>query len=522
MDAHETPPADVESIADNTEADDTEKVRKRWIRRLLAVVATHAVVTLIAVFVAFVIGWAIAARGYRDLEPWHRAGPESEFVASDAAEGYTLDDYLAQEAAIFDELDELIDVEWAGATESLLSRYRAGSPTDPRAVLDRNWNRTFVLAPEGDPVGGVLLVHGLSDSPYSMRALAEQLRDSGWLAVGLRVPGHGTTPAALGEARIADWKAAVRVAAAGVRERVGDAPTIMVGFSNGGALVVSETLREIDAGEVHTDGLVLISPMIGVSPFAQLTRVSHVLSWMKPFEKFKWLKVEAEIDPFKYSSFSQDQSERAWLLTKRVESRIATLHKRGELGAMPPVLAFQSVVDSTVNAQALVDRLMSKLPAEPAIGGEHRLVLFDVNARAMEADLLKEGVDRVATALLAGPATDFALTVIGTDDDSGSVASIHRPPGTTDTTTTPLDLRWPEDVFSLSHGCLAIPADDPILGTAEATQVSGLPFGTLSMRGETGVLSLSPSWLIRQRFNPFFRVVSEGTDAFAQSRTGVR
>ncbi len=515
MNAHETPAVDSVPAA-------TDAVRRRWVRRLLALLATHAVVTLVAVFVAFVIGWAIASRGYRDLEPWHRAGPASEFVAADAATGYTLDDYLAQEAVIFAELDALIDDAWAGATESVLSRYRAGSPTDPRSVLDRNWNRTFVLEPDGEPVGGVLLVHGLSDSPYSMRALAQQLRASGWLAVGLRVPGHGTTPHALAEASIADWKAAVRVAAAGVRQRVGDAPTIMVGFSNGGALVVSETLREIDAGTVHTDGLVLISPMIGVSPFAQLTRVSHVLSWMKPFEKFAWLRVEAEIDPFKYCSFSQNQSERAWLLTKRVEARIATLHKRGKLGAMPPILAFQSVVDSTVSAQALVDRLMSKLPRVPDVGGEHRLVLFDVNARAMEADLLKDGVDRVATSLLAGPASDFALTVVGTNDDTGAVASIHRPAGSTEASTTPLDLRWPADVFSLSHGCLAIPADDPILGTADATVVSGLPFGTLSMRGETGVLSLSPSWLIRQRFNPFFRVVSEGTGTFARARAKVR
>ncbi len=37
-----------------------------------------------------------------------------------------------------------------------------------------NWNRSFVL-PTGEPAAGVLHLHGLSDSPYSMRALGEGL-----------------------------------------------------------------------------------------------------------------------------------------------------------------------------------------------------------------------------------------------------------------------------------------------------------------------------------------------------------
>jgi alpha-beta hydrolase superfamily lysophospholipase len=43
----------------------------------------------------------------------------------------------------------------------------------------------------------VLLLHGLTDSPYSMRALAELFAARGWYVVGLRLPGHGTAPAAL-------------------------------------------------------------------------------------------------------------------------------------------------------------------------------------------------------------------------------------------------------------------------------------------------------------------------------------
>ena len=44
------------------------------------------------------------------------------------------------------------------------------------------------------PVGGALLIHGLSDAPYSLRAVAERLHAEGFTVIGLRVPGHGTSP----------------------------------------------------------------------------------------------------------------------------------------------------------------------------------------------------------------------------------------------------------------------------------------------------------------------------------------
>ena len=64
-------------------------------------------------------------------------------------------------------------------------RFRSGSVANPEKILDRNWNRSFVFKAE-KPIGGVLLVHGLSDSPYSLRALAERLHAEGYTVVGLR------------------------------------------------------------------------------------------------------------------------------------------------------------------------------------------------------------------------------------------------------------------------------------------------------------------------------------------------
>ena len=49
--------------------------------------------------------------------------------------------------------------------------------------------------PAGTPKGAVVLLHGLTDSPYSLRHVARRDADRGFVAIGIRIPGHGTVPA---------------------------------------------------------------------------------------------------------------------------------------------------------------------------------------------------------------------------------------------------------------------------------------------------------------------------------------
>ena len=65
---------------------------------------------------------------------------------------------------------------------------RRGSP--PTSIA-----RRCVVPP---PVrGGALLLHGLTDAPYSMRAMAERLQAAGFVTLSLRMQGHGTVPGGL-------------------------------------------------------------------------------------------------------------------------------------------------------------------------------------------------------------------------------------------------------------------------------------------------------------------------------------
>src|SRR5690606_12020621 len=130
-------------------------------------------------------------------------------------------------------------------TLQAIQRYRKGGPADPTGYA-RNWNRTFELRPEGAPRRGVLLLHGMSDSPYSLRAIGERLHREGAHVVGLRMPGHGTAPSGLLEVHRRDLAAAVALAMRHLRETVDGRPVHLVGYSNGGALAVHYALKRLE------------------------------------------------------------------------------------------------------------------------------------------------------------------------------------------------------------------------------------------------------------------------------------
>ena len=105
----------------------------------------------------------------------------------------TLEQYRAREQRLLEQVRTEIALPPAGENELAINRYIRGSLGDP-GVWDFNWNQTYVLQPAGEPIGGVLLLHGLTDSPYSLRSIGQALAGRGYHVVGLRLPGHGTAP----------------------------------------------------------------------------------------------------------------------------------------------------------------------------------------------------------------------------------------------------------------------------------------------------------------------------------------
>jgi alpha-beta hydrolase superfamily lysophospholipase len=111
---------------------------------------------------------------------------------------------------------------------------------------------------DGVPNGAAVFLHGLTDSPCSLRHIARHYHERGCVAVAIKLPTHGTVPGRLADVEWEDWLAATRPAVSEAWRRAGPpAPLHLVGFSNGGALALKYALDAIeDPGLARPDRIV--------------------------------------------------------------------------------------------------------------------------------------------------------------------------------------------------------------------------------------------------------------------------
>ena len=468
-------------------------------------------ILLVALLLFFLLlAWAFQSRSMPALKIWHTTSLKSEFHSADATVGYGLADYLEQEDRLFAELEAKIVLQIEPILQLRYERYKRGGVQNP-AWPSRNWNRTYEMVPE-QIRGGALLLHGLSDSPYSLRRLAEILYQRGFYVLALRLPGHGTIPAALNEVRWEDWRAASRIGAKHVRKRIGSEPPFFVaGFSNGGALAVTYALDAMVNEQLpEPEQLLLFSPEIGISPFASIANSQKLLSFLPYFAKFKWLSIQPEYDPFKYNSFPKNAAQEAWELTDFLDKRVTAAHSAGLLKTFPGVLTFLSWQDSTVYTSATIHRLYSYLDND-----DSELVIFDVNRFDSLVPFIPAANASPLLKLKADANLPYRLTVItNVSAESEEMAEKTKAPHTDVIESRSLDLMWPQGVYSLSHVAIPFPPDDPVYGAGRlvGSDYQGLPLGALSPRGETRLLIAPVGQLMRLRHNPFFSYIEARVD----------
>ena len=415
----------------------------------------------------------------------------------------SFDDYLELEQRLFRELDEKVYRNTETRPGQEVNRFHPGSLSDPRD-REPNWNRTFVL--EGSGRGGVLLLHGMSDSPYSLRAIGLSLNQQGYDVIGLRLPGHGTAPSGLKYVSWRDMAAAVGLAMQYLDSKFAGAEhgVHMIGYSTGASLALAYTVGTIEGeGGALPDSLVLISPAIRVSPAAGLARIKNSLSVLPGLEAMAWLDIIDEFDPYKYNSFATNAGYQVHRVTSEVDRRITALSgNAGLLSQFPPVLVLKSTVDSTVTTDAVVDHLLKRLPS-----GQNELVLFDINRQEVAEEILMVSDPGPLTKrLFEEENLPFTVTFV-TNENRASTQVVARrrheaEPGVSGLVL--LGLAWPDNVLSLSHVAVPFPPDDPLYGATNPGREDQVYLGDLAFRGERGLLRLPAEWLLRMRFNPFY------------------
>lgn len=164
------------------------------------------------------------------------------------------------------------------------------------------WNSPSELRPPAGTAlrGGILLIHGLGDSPWSFVDQKRSMAAAGWLVRTVLLPGCGTRPEDMIPAGADDWRRVVAEQAALLRRDLAQilpnqTPDMWLGgFSTGCNLAI-----EFAAHHDWISGLVLFSPAVAVR-----TRLAFLAPIAAPF--INWLRdPEASMmrgrTPFRYT-----------------------------------------------------------------------------------------------------------------------------------------------------------------------------------------------------------------------------
>ena len=122
---------------------------------------------------------------------------------------------------------------------------------------------------------GVVLVHGYTGSPSSMRPWAEYLNQQGYTVRVPLLPGHGTKPEDLSEIKWQQWPEKIESELDELRKNC--TKIFICGFSMGGGTTLHLATKHSD----KITGIILVNPMIHL-PFIG-TKLAYLLSRIKKY-----------------------------------------------------------------------------------------------------------------------------------------------------------------------------------------------------------------------------------------------
>jgi carboxylesterase len=234
---------------------------------------------------------------------------------------------------------------------------------------------------------GIVLVHGFTGSPASLRPLAELFAGRGFSVELLRLPGHGTHVRDMMTTRYADWRAEAARVIAGIKTRV--ERVLLVGLSMGGTLAldiasssdVAAGVATINAPILDRDGfLVKLAPMLeNIMPLAPASAAG-----LKRHDIAKPGGIELAYD---------------WVPTKSGNSLVREFPRlREQLKALTcPALIAYSRQDHSVppaNSQAILRLLAGKDVAELVLERSYHVATLDYDLELLE-ERLSAFADRV-------------------------------------------------------------------------------------------------------------------------------
>lgn len=233
--------------------------------------------------------------------------------------------------------------EYITRCRSLIEERRVDLQQNSNAKLIIDANSPFELVPHqaNQSKCGALLIHGLLDSPFSLRDISLRLQANGVLCRAILLPGHGTIPSDLLHVSYHDWIQTVRYGIESLRRDVEH--IFLVGYSTGAALSLYHALND-----PKISGIILLAPAIRIK-----APVDIVVGWHRLLKLLRqnrqWLYCEEEVDYTKYQSIGFNPVKQVSDLT----NVIVDLKQQRSINC--PIFMVVSREDETISSHSAID-----------------------------------------------------------------------------------------------------------------------------------------------------------------------
>jgi carboxylesterase len=221
---------------------------------------------------------------------------------------------------------------------------------------------------DGSPDVGVLLCHGFTGSPQSVRPWAEHLAGEGFTVRLPLLPGHGTSWQDCNHTGWPDWYGAVDAAFAELKQRC--AQVFVAGLSMGGTLALAVAEHHGSA----VSGLVLVNP--SVLTLRKDARLAALLAPLVP----AFPPIASDIAKPGSTELAYDRTPARAFVSLRKLWR----HVLGDLYKISqPVLLFHSAEDHVVepvNSQVVLDGITSTDVTEVVLTDSYHVATLDYDA----------------------------------------------------------------------------------------------------------------------------------------------
>lgn len=221
---------------------------------------------------------------------------------------------------------------------------------------------------------GVLLSHGFTGSPASMRPFAEHLAAQGYGVAVPRLPGHGTSWQEMNRTGWPEWYAVLGNELERLRKE--HDKVFLVGLSMGGCLV----LRLAEEHGADISGLILINPSVQTDD--KRLALLPVLARVVP----SFPGISNDIKKPDTVEYAYDRMPLRALLSL---SRLWKLTRADLAKVTQPVLLFRSTVDHVVepsSGRAVLSSISSRDVTETLLEDSYHVATLDNDAPRIFAD----------------------------------------------------------------------------------------------------------------------------------------